>query len=79
MAMITESSVQGNVQMNTDGVGIHEPFSAESLMRYSLIMTFADKMLERKILSIEDYSAFSVETAQSCGLKLPQNSLTSMR
>ena len=42
-------------------------------MRFCLVMTFADRLLERNILSVEEYSAFSVETAQLFALKMPQN------
>ena len=51
----------------------------ENLMKYCLVMSFADRMLEREILSLEEYSAFSVDTAHAFTLKMPPNSFISPR
>ena len=59
--------------MSTDGKTANEQLFAENLMRFCLVMTFADRLLERNILSVEEYSAFSMETAQLFALKMPQN------
>lgn len=65
--------------MNTDGKAASESAFSDSLTRFCLVMTFADKMLERNILSVEEYAGFSVKTAQSLGLKLPRNPCKSPR
>ena len=79
MATIIEASAHESVPMSTDGRTTSEPLFSESLMRFSLVMTFADKMLERNILSVKEYADFSVETAQSFSLKMPQNPCNSTR
>ena len=73
MATITGSSAHGNAPMRTNGKPASEPSVSEDLLRFCLVMTFADKLLERNILSVEEYAAFSVETAQLFALKMPQN------
>ncbi len=79
MATTTGASAHVSVPMSTDGKATSEPLFSESLMRFSLVMAFADKLLERNILSVEEYADFSVKTAQSFSLKMPQNPCNSTR
>ncbi len=65
--------------MRTNGKSASEPPVSGNLLRFCLVMTFADKLLERNILSVEEYAAFSVETAQHFSLKIPQNPCRSTR
>ena len=44
-----------------------------NLTDYCLIMTAADELLGREVLSREKYDGFAVETAQFCALKKAQN------
>ena len=79
MATTTGVSAHVSVPMSTDGKAASEPLFSESLMRFCLVMAFADKLLERNILSVEEYADFSVKTAQSFSLKMPQNPCNSTR
>ncbi len=48
-------------------------------MRFSLVMYFAGRMFERKILTVGEYADFSVKTAQHFGIKMLQNPYDSAR
>ena len=72
MGTITESSAQGRVCQPTKGRD-EVPDLEANLMKYSLVMSFADKLLDREVLTPKEYSDFSVETAQKFAIKMPQN------
>lgn len=77
MAINIESSAHGSAPMSINNKMVREPVLSENLLRFSLVMTFADKMLKQNILSIEEYADFSVETAQIFAVKMPQNPVIS--
>ena len=79
METTTGSSAQESVPTITEENAGREPFRVDDLARFCLVMTYADRMLERKILSVDEYDAFSVETAQLFGLKMPKNPAVSPR
>ncbi len=79
MAMTTGCSVQESASMNTENRAMSDSRSVECLSEYYIVMSFADRMLEKQIISPSEYAAFAVETAQSCGLKMPPNSCNPMR
>lgn len=73
MATITGSSAQKSARTKTENKAATEQRLTENVMRFSLVMSFADNLLDRNILSLGEYAAFSVETAQVCGLKYTLN------
>ena len=46
-----------------------DPGFAEKMMRFSLVMSFADKLLEEQALTLEEYADFTVKTAQRFELR----------
>ena len=64
MGMTTENSAQKNAQPEKrKQIGSSADYVA-GLADYYLVMHFADKLLESRALSEEEYTRFSVETAQ---------------
>lgn len=72
MAMITGSSVHGNALMRSEDSMADGRLSLEHLTRFYLVMSFADRMLDRGILTVEEYADFAAETAESLSIKMPQ-------
>lgn len=72
MGMTTENTAQGRASLRTTSRDDY-PNLEENLMRYSLVMSFADKLLSREVLSPKEYADFSVETAQLFDIKMLQN------
>ncbi len=76
METTTENSAHGRAYQPTKGRDEMPDLDA-NLMRSSLVMSFADKLLERKVLTPKEYTDFSVETAQIFAIKMPQNPVIS--
>ncbi len=73
MAMITDVSAHGNVSTSSENKTADGTLFTDDLPRFYMVMAFADRMLEKGILTAEEYADFSVKTAQSLSLKIPQN------
>ena len=76
MGTTTGNSAQGHAFQPTKGRDEMPDLDA-NLMKYSLVMSFADRLLERGVLTPKEYTDFSVETAQIFAIKMPQNPLIS--
>ncbi len=76
MGTTTGNSAQGRVFQTTKSRDEMPGLSA-NLMKYTLVMSFADRLLERGVLTPKEYTDFSVETAQEFALKMPQNPVIS--
>ena len=73
MGMITGNSAQKDAQPEKrKQVGNSTDYIA-GLADYYLVMHFADKLLESKALSEEEYIRFSVETAQAFMVQILSN------
>ena len=73
MGTNTENSAHFNASQSTGKRNPQNNDLIKNLADYCLVMSFADELLKREILTQEEYDGFSVETAQYCALKKAKN------
>ena len=73
MGTITENSAQKNATPVKEKLTVNSNDYAAGLADYYLVMHFADKLLESKVLSKEEHERFSVETAQAFMVQVLSN------
>lgn len=74
MGMTIENSVQKNALPKKEKQIGNSADYTTGLANYYLVMHFADKLLESKALTQEEYKRFSVETAQAFMVQILTNS-----